>query len=172
MPKMFSVSSKLDVVGMLRGYVIALQIERIERTRPLELETKAFQPHSATEELDDLTAFFLADIHQAHRRHAPGAPAFSEFLRARQHSDRTALSLDVVKQGTGECEIFDDVMLVRSAPLRAQIAELLRVTDIHHAEPFVLTDPQPDLAFGPLQAHDVQLPAARSVENVLENIAK
>jgi hypothetical protein len=68
----------------------------------LEAQVVALEPHAAPEELDDLRAFALADVHQAHGRDAPAAPALGELLRPDQQVHRRVRLVDLVEQRARE----------------------------------------------------------------------
>ena len=74
----------------------------VHEAAAFQTKVVAFEPDAAPEKLDDLRAFRLADIHQAHRADAPTAPAFREFLRADEHIDPGIAVVQAGKKGVGK----------------------------------------------------------------------
>ena len=51
------------------------------------------EPHTTTEELDNLCAFGFADVHKSQRCDAEAVPPLAEFLSTEQNIDRTPLGI-------------------------------------------------------------------------------
>ncbi len=127
----------------------------------LEAQVVALEPHATPEELDDLRAFPLAHVHQAHRRDTPTAPALGELLRADQQMHRRMRLVDLVKERPRE------LALARGkAVLPAQVHQLGVVAHVDDAEGFVLgAQPQGHFAGRALQVLDMEPAATGGVEN-------
>ena len=128
----------------------------------LEAHVEALEAHAAAEELDDLRALSLADVHQAHRRHAPTAPALGELLGADQQVDRRMRLVDLVKERARELPLA-----AWKAVLLAELHQLGVVADVDDAEGVVVgAEAQGDLAGGALQVLHIERPPPGALNRV------
>jgi hypothetical protein len=65
---------------------------------PFQTKLVSLEANTTPEELDDLGALTLADVHQTHRADAPTAPAFAEFPGTDEKVDWAIAAIEVRKQ--------------------------------------------------------------------------
>ena len=151
---------------VLRAFHI---IRQLRFAAALEAQAIALETDAATEELDDLRALGLADIHQAHRAHAPTVPALGELLRADQQVDRRMRLVDRVEERACELAVFRGYSVIF-----AELDQLGVVANVDDAERVVVADAQRDLASGAFQVLDMECAAACGVEEggqrLIENL--
>jgi hypothetical protein len=155
---MFSVSSKRRCLGCSR-----------QRARAaFEAQVFAFQPHAATEQLNDLRTFLPPDVQEAHARHAPGVPAFHEFFGANQDVEGRMGTIDTLKERTA-----DGVLLQHNfRSIRFdQFLEFGSVANVDQAK-VVLGASGFQAQFAGAAFDVAQVQAARSggMENALQNV--
>ncbi len=98
MPKMFSVSSSAMCPDACAGRLPSWKSSASSGAGALELEPVALEPHAAPEELDDLAAFLLADVHQAHRAKPPLLQPSVNFFAPASMSNVLPAYLDFLEQ--------------------------------------------------------------------------
>ena len=125
---------RFEQVDMLR----LLGADFIHKTAAFQSELVAFEPDAAPEQLNDLRAFRLSDIHQPHRADPPATTAFRELFRADEEIDLGFGGIDTGEQRFGKWPV-GHLQLV--GVLVAQVAELGRVADIDDAKGFIFTNP-------------------------------
>ena len=163
-----------------RGHVAGAHAEDVQRLQlvqmhalgpvlrqgALERETLALEAHAAPEQLDDLRAFTLAHVQQAHRGHAPTAPAFREFARADQHVEAAVLVVQRAEQRAAEVVAFAiEGLHVLRHPEEARI-----VADVDEAEGLCIAHAQRQLTFAAFDVDQLQPLAGRCIEHALQNV--
>ena len=132
----------------------------------LEREALALEAHPASEQLDDLRAFTLTHVQQAHRGHAPTAPAFRELAGADQHVETTVLVVQRAEQRTAEVVAFGvEGLYVLSHP-----EEPCVVADIDEAEGISIAHSQRQFTFAAFDVDQLQPLAGRCIEHALQNV--
>ena len=132
----------------------------------LEREALALEAHPASEQLDDLRAFTLTHVQQAHRGHAPTAPAFRELTRADQHVEAAVLVVQRAEQRAAKVVAFAvEGLDVLRHPEEARI-----VADVDEAEGLCIAHAQRQLTFAALDVDQFQSLAGRGIEHSPQDV--
>src|SRR5690554_3191069 len=158
-----------DVEGLQQIEVLGCQY-RVEPAGAHQAHVAAFQTHAATEKLDDLRAFLLAGVHQAHAGDTPAVPAFDELLGADQQVDRRALAGDFGEDRIGQLRLA--YLKVLDLPTLEVLGQPQRIAHIDQAKGLLrLPYLQQKLARITGDSVDIQRAATRGMEGMSENVA-
>src|SRR5690606_38938387 len=125
-----------------------------------EREALALQTHATPEQLDDLRAFPLAHIKQAHGGDAPTAPSLGELARTDQHIQPCVL----VVQRTEQCATKVVTSATDRLRIRRHVVQAGIVADIDQTEWLSVAHAQRQLAFAALDVDQLQALSRRGIE--------
>ena len=119
---------------------------------PLKRKALTLETHAAPEQLNDLRAFPLSHIEQAHGGDTPAAPAFGELARADQHVEPAVLVVQSAKECAAEIVAFS----IEIIDILCEAKKTGIVANIDKAEWLSITHPQGQLTFAALDIDQLQ----------------
>ncbi len=133
---------------------------------PLEGKRLALQPNATPKKLNDLRAFALAHVQQAHGGNAPAAPTFGELARTDQHLNLAAFLVQRAKQRATEIVRF----AVKRGGGIGQLEERGIVANVDQAKRIGITHTQRQLTLAVLDVDQLQTLAGWGVEYPLQDV--
>ncbi|MNE34809.1 hypothetical protein D3C80_1285450 [compost metagenome] len=138
----------------------------IGREGALEGHSASLEAHPAPEQLDDLRAFTLPHIQEAHGGNAPARPTLGEFSRADENVQLAARVVDRFKQARSKVVGF----AVKILNVLRVFEEAGIIANVDQAKRISRSNTQRQFPLAVFQVHQLEALAGISVEKTLQDI--